>query len=420
MTPHSDGDLLKLAPCPFCGVMPLLTRVRESFFTIHCGNEECAAGCEVSSVEHMDAIKNWNTRHSASASTAGRGEVVADLVREWLERAALIAEAIDSGRGNEKEIARAIRDLAKRGYWVGPADTSASVVGDVQKALAFNTESDAIDNLEGALIDIKRLSEQGKPTDAVCIRTLERIMAQLVTVHAALTSQGKTDAGSDPFVAAAIAEDAKWPDPILGAAQAAGNPDLARRVVEFIDKNDPFGDEFCRNDTKRIESAVAFAQGSTVPTLNEQIIHGAVARGHAQYWADSRRQEEAFKEWESAGYEGDCRQCSNGSVVDYITRAIMSLSGPAKKMLEEASSITSTASRTFYGAECPSYPNCSGGCGLGCTKKIESAKAVSAIPSTQCAWPNCEQPSGHDYCYGHCLADRGVAHTSTNHSGEAC
>lgn len=43
------------------------------------------------------------------------------LVREWLERAALIAEAIDSGRGNEKEIAKAIRDLAKSGYWVAPS-----------------------------------------------------------------------------------------------------------------------------------------------------------------------------------------------------------------------------------------------------------------------------------------------------------
>lgn len=27
--------------------------------------------------------------------------------------------------------------------------------------------------------------------------------------------------------------------------------------------------------------------------------------------------------------------------------------------------------RPFYGAECPSYPNCSGGCGLGCTHNIE-------------------------------------------------
>lgn len=27
--------------------------------------------------------------------------------------------------------------------------------------------------------------------------------------------------------------------------------------------------------------------------------------------------------------------------------------------------------RPFYGAECPSYPTCTGGCGLGCTKEIE-------------------------------------------------
>src|SRR6266704_428159 len=29
------------------------------------------------------------------------------------------------------------------------------------------------------------------------------------------------------------------------------------------------------------------------------------------------------------------------------------------------------AAQTFYGAECPSYPACTGGCGLGCTKEIE-------------------------------------------------
>ncbi len=29
--------------------------------------------------------------------------------------------------------------------------------------------------------------------------------------------------------------------------------------------------------------------------------------------------------------------------------------------------------RRFYGAECASYPNCKGGCGLGCTHEIEAA-----------------------------------------------
>jgi len=31
--------------------------------------------------------------------------------------------------------------------------------------------------------------------------------------------------------------------------------------------------------------------------------------------------------------------------------------------------------RPFHGAQCPSYPNCSGGCGLGCTHEIEAARA---------------------------------------------
>jgi hypothetical protein len=41
------------------------------------------------------------------------------------------------------------------------------------------------------------------------------------------------------------------------------------------------------------------------------------------------------------------------------------------------SPMSSTDPRPFYGAECPSYPNCSGGCGLGCTKKIEAAAVTS-------------------------------------------
>jgi hypothetical protein len=36
--------------------------------------------------------------------------------------------------------------------------------------------------------------------------------------------------------------------------------------------------------------------------------------------------------------------------------------------------ILPSSTKAFYGAECPSYPNCSGGCGLGCTHKIEAAR----------------------------------------------
>lgn len=38
-----------------------------------------------------------------------------------------------------------------------------------------------------------------------------------------------------------------------------------------------------------------------------------------------------------------------------------------------------SVARAFYGAECPSYPNCSGGCGLGCTHEIETAKAARVV-----------------------------------------
>ena len=34
-------------------------------------------------------------------------------------------------------------------------------------------------------------------------------------------------------------------------------------------------------------------------------------------------------------------------------------------------------SSEFYGAECPSHPNCTGGCGLGCTHEIEQVRRSS-------------------------------------------
>lgn len=43
------------------------------------------------------------------------------------------------------------------------------------------------DNLEGALYDIKRLSDAGKPVDAVCISTIERVLKQLAAAEVALS-----------------------------------------------------------------------------------------------------------------------------------------------------------------------------------------------------------------------------------------
>lgn len=41
------------------------------------------------------------------------------------------------------------------------------------------------------------------------------------------------------------------------------------------------------------------------------------------------------------------------------------------------SGIAPKGDRPFYGAECPSYPSCEGGCGLGCTKEIERSGGVA-------------------------------------------
>jgi hypothetical protein len=66
--------------------------------------------------------------------------------------------------------------------------------------------------------------------------------------------------------------------------------------------------------------------------------------------------------------------------------------GQAIRALSRSSTGTKTP-RPFYGAECPSYPNCDGGCGLGCTKEIEQAKAARKgnrfCAHDDCPYPDC-------------------------------
>ncbi|WP_128089473.1 hypothetical protein [Bradyrhizobium viridifuturi] len=56
------------------------------------------------------------------------------------------------------------------------------------------------------------------------------------------------------------------------------------------------------------------------------------------------------------------------------------LSSPHRRRVAEttAASRKKTSEQPFYGARCPSYPNCGGGCGLGCTHEIEAANALAA------------------------------------------
>lgn len=52
-------------------------------------------------------LARWDVKHESLKGTIA--SEIAGIVAEERERCAKIAEAIDSGRGNEKEIARAIR-----------------------------------------------------------------------------------------------------------------------------------------------------------------------------------------------------------------------------------------------------------------------------------------------------------------------
>ena len=62
----------------------------------------------------------------------------------------------------------------------------ADIRDEIRAALFLPDESNATDNLEGALIDIKRFRELGIPTDQVCIRTIERVIRQLTRAEQVL------------------------------------------------------------------------------------------------------------------------------------------------------------------------------------------------------------------------------------------
>jgi hypothetical protein len=57
---------------------------------------------------------------------------------------------------------------------------------ELRNALFLPEESNATDNLEGALIDIKRFRELGIPTDQVCIDTIERVIRRLTRAEQVL------------------------------------------------------------------------------------------------------------------------------------------------------------------------------------------------------------------------------------------
>lgn len=75
--------------------------------------------CELTQ-EDADSINSESRdqlRRGYVAALDGAAQASAMTPQGALEIAANIAEAIDSGRGNEKEIASAIRRVANQGYW---------------------------------------------------------------------------------------------------------------------------------------------------------------------------------------------------------------------------------------------------------------------------------------------------------------
>jgi len=56
--------------------------------------------------------------------------------------------------------------------------------------------------------------------------------------------------------------------------------------------------------------------------MTTEQIEAAVDEGIRQYWADNELQSQAFAEWKAAGFAGKCRQHAEGSLADYVKRAL--------------------------------------------------------------------------------------------------
>jgi hypothetical protein len=109
----------------------------------------------------------------------------------------------------------------------------------IRAALFEPAEADAYDNLEGALIDIKRFSEQGKPTDSVCIRTILRVLTQLNAVHNIVAPLSATKPAQRMLISQLVIETcAKIAEPWLGFPTTEPNEfrvkltDVDKAVIE--------------------------------------------------------------------------------------------------------------------------------------------------------------------------------------------
>jgi hypothetical protein len=67
-------------------------------------------------------------------------------------------------------------------------------------------------------------------------------------------------------------------------------------------------------NTLRIETALK---------PDQRAIRAAVAEGVHKYWDDAAQQQVAYNEWKDRNFEGECRQISKGSIIDYVTAELM-------------------------------------------------------------------------------------------------
>lgn len=124
------------------------------------------------------------------------------------------------------------------------------------------------------------------------------------------------------------------------------------------------------------ELATADAGRTALPNLARQF--DLMAKGCRAHGLDSW-EDHFFRLYEEAR-DGKISAEEIAETIDYDYRNEIDGKAAATQIItallaDVAAAKSVSTSRPFHGAECPSYPNCTGGCGLGCTHEIESNRA---------------------------------------------
>lgn len=142
-----------------------------------------------------DALQKPQTRTEIVRPNGGMETALLEDIDRMREKIHVLGEALkhqrtalmivrdrQGGRASDKDIDQGIKQIDAALSYIPPEPASGVLaVGNpraaVRDALGVDTSLDAYHNLDGALIDLRRMK-----ADAVCVRTIERVLSQIAAV----------------------------------------------------------------------------------------------------------------------------------------------------------------------------------------------------------------------------------------------